>query len=279
MAAGLGFKEFITGEVLTAAATNGYMASQTVMVFADSTARGVAITSPQEGMFSYLKDTDALEYYSGAAWVASGASSPLTTKGDVYTFSTVDARLAVGANDTVLTADSTTATGMKWAAPAAGGGMTLLSTTTLSSTSTTISSISQSYKSLFVLIYAINCSANNMVRMRPNASNDVGSTMQVSVGNANATFQTNNTAGILLGTDQVGAGNANNAWSATINNYTSTAAQKPWSIQGNYIQTSSLNVKMMAAGTARDVAAITSLEFSMTGGGTFTGTVLLYGVN
>jgi len=279
MAAGLGFKEFITGEVLTAAATNGYMASQTVMVFADSTARGVAINSPQEGMFSYLKDTDALEYYSGAAWVASGASSPLTTKGDVYTFSTVDARLAVGANDTVLTADSTTATGMKWAAPAAGGGMTLLSTTTLSSTSTTISSISQSYKSLFVLIYAINCSANNMVRMRPNASNDVGSTMQVSVGNANATFQTNNTAGIVLGTDQVGAGNANNAWSATINNYTSTAAQKPWSIQGNYIQTSSLNVKMMAAGTARDVAAITSLEFSMTGGGTFTGTVLLYGVN
>jgi hypothetical protein len=39
--------------------------------------------------------------------------------------------LAVGANDTVLTADSAEATGLKWATPAAGG-MTLLSTTTLS---------------------------------------------------------------------------------------------------------------------------------------------------
>jgi hypothetical protein len=57
--------------------------------------------------------------------------------------------LAVGANDTVLTADSAEATGMKWAAAAAGG-MTLLSTTTLSGTSVTISSISQDYKHLYI---------------------------------------------------------------------------------------------------------------------------------
>jgi hypothetical protein len=41
--------------------------------------------------------------------------SPLTTKGDVMTFSTVNTRLSVGANDTVLTADSTTPSGIKWA--------------------------------------------------------------------------------------------------------------------------------------------------------------------
>lgn len=152
MAAPLGFKTFTTGEVLTAADTNGYL-MQGVLVFADAAARTAAITSPQEGQTSYLKDTDVVQVYSGSAWVTkSGAPSPLTTKGDLYTYSTTDARLAVGANDTVLTADSTAATGMKWAAPSASGGMTLLSTTTLSSTSVTLSSISQSYKSLYIVI-------------------------------------------------------------------------------------------------------------------------------
>ena len=68
MAAGLGFKTFTTGEVLTAADTNGYL-MQGILVFASSAARASAVTSPQEGQYSYLKDTNALEYYDGAAWV------------------------------------------------------------------------------------------------------------------------------------------------------------------------------------------------------------------
>lgn len=50
-----------------------------------------------------------------------GTTSPLTTKGDVYTYSTTNARLGVGANGTVLTADSAEATGLKWATPAGSG--------------------------------------------------------------------------------------------------------------------------------------------------------------
>jgi hypothetical protein len=75
MAAGLGYKEFTTGDVLTAADANGYLASQVVMVFASAAARTSAIASPQEGMISYLKDTNATEYYSGSAWVAIGGAS------------------------------------------------------------------------------------------------------------------------------------------------------------------------------------------------------------
>jgi hypothetical protein len=149
MAAGLGFKTFTTGEVLTAGDVNGYL-MQGINVFTNSTARAAAITSPQEGQYSFLKDTNALEYYDGAAWVGApvgditavtagtgisggGSSGDVTitnsmataidAKGDLIAGTGADAfsRLAVGANNTVLTADSTTATGLKWAAAAGGG--------------------------------------------------------------------------------------------------------------------------------------------------------------
>jgi len=74
MAAGLGFKTFSSGDVLTAADTNGYL-MQGVNVFADAAARTAAITSPQEGQMSFLKDTNSTEYYSGSAWVAVAGSS------------------------------------------------------------------------------------------------------------------------------------------------------------------------------------------------------------
>jgi hypothetical protein len=41
---------------------------------------------------------------------------PLTNKGDIFTFSTVNTRLGVGANGTILMADSAATTGNKWVA-------------------------------------------------------------------------------------------------------------------------------------------------------------------
>lgn len=62
---------------------------------------------------------------SGFSYAAVGTTtlnlvSALTTKGDLYTWSSAGTRLAVGANGTVLTADSTQTTGLRWATPTTG---------------------------------------------------------------------------------------------------------------------------------------------------------------
>jgi hypothetical protein len=87
MAAGLGFKTFTTGEVLSAANVNGYL-MQGVLVFADAAARNAAITSPQEGQCCYLKDTDVIQSYSGSAWVTKSASGSSGAVVQVKSFTT-----------------------------------------------------------------------------------------------------------------------------------------------------------------------------------------------
>jgi hypothetical protein len=64
-----GYREFQTGEVLTAANVNGFLMNQAVMVFADDAARTTALFGVlAEGMLTYNLDTKALEVYDGTAW-------------------------------------------------------------------------------------------------------------------------------------------------------------------------------------------------------------------
>jgi len=55
---------------------------------------------------------------------SSGGASPLTTKGDIFGFSTVDDRIPIGTNGQRLTADSAEALGLKWETPSGGSGNT-----------------------------------------------------------------------------------------------------------------------------------------------------------
>ena len=124
MAAGLGFKDFVTGEVLTAADVDGYL-MQGVWVFASAAARDAAVTSPQEGNFAYLKDTNVTTYYTGSAWAnldTTGMTNPMTTTGDtIYSSSgSTPARLGIGTAGQVLTVNSG-ATAPEWKTAAGGG--------------------------------------------------------------------------------------------------------------------------------------------------------------
>ena len=77
---GSGYRVFTAGEVLTASNVQDYLQNQSVMSFADSTARATSIGTAnfEEGMVSYLQDSDTLEVYDGSTW---GSIAPATTQG------------------------------------------------------------------------------------------------------------------------------------------------------------------------------------------------------
>jgi len=68
------------------------------------------------------------------SWITPPASSPLTTKGDLYTYDTGNQRLGVGTNGQVLKANSAQATGLEWAADIDTGITTLNTLTALTQT-------------------------------------------------------------------------------------------------------------------------------------------------
>jgi len=212
---------------------------------------------------------------------AASAINPtiVDAKGDIIAASAADtvARLAVGANDTVLTADSTAATGLKWATPTSGG-MTLLSTTTLSGASTTISSISQSYTNLVIVAHSITAVLDGYnLQIRPNSTTSLS--WDTGTRSNSASISNNTASDLVLGINGMLNTGGNNLSVTTITNYASTTFYKTWQSNAIYkmASTPTYGGENRGGGLITNTA-ISSLYFSMNGTNFNGGTVLLYGV-
>ena len=62
-------KTFTAGTLATASDVNTYLMNQSVMTFANASARNTAITSPSEGMVTYQEQADHLTVYNGTDWI------------------------------------------------------------------------------------------------------------------------------------------------------------------------------------------------------------------
>jgi len=128
-------------------------------------------------VLSKASNTD-LDY----TWTTGGiAASIVDAKGDLIAATAADtvSRLAVGTNGQILTADSTAATGLKWAA-ASSGALTLVATNSFSSSSAVnIDSVFTSTYQNYRIIIDITAASSNpivLVRLRSGGSTDTATT-------------------------------------------------------------------------------------------------------
>lgn len=205
-----------------------------------------------------------------------------SAKGDLFAGSAANTygKLSVGTDGQVLTAASGQSTGLQWQTPVSGG-MTLLSTTTLSGAATTISGISASYNDLYIVIHSMtNTTADGNFTVDVN--NTTTGNYTSGVGSTNATvdawrIDNNNSTIRLNGANTMTRANNANEFILRIYNYASSRA-KLLNYQGYFTTATSTLRYIFGEGWCNQTSAVSSLVLSNSGGNNTNGTCLIYGV-
>jgi len=203
--------------------------------------------------------------------------NPSTTLGDIeYRSSTsnVNTRLAIGTTGQLLSVSG----GVPAWATVTTGGMTLLSTTTLSGTSTVVSGIDGTYIDLIVVLNkAVFGTGANEVFIRPNGSSTLyrGSSLRNLNGTLANLAQDDTGIGLYTNYQNTGGNNVN---TVRISQYANTTAYKSVQFAG-FCETSSGDTIVQGGGALKTNSAITSITVATGSGYTFSsGTLLIYGV-
>lgn len=204
--------------------------------------------------------------------------STLTAKGSIVTATagSTPANLSVGADGTVLTADSAEASGLKWATPSSGG-MTLISTTTLSGSSVTLSSIPTTYNKLYVVLTGATWGTDtDTIFFQPN---NLTTNYGIVTRNKNGTTSNDSLANeAITQRENILRTSVNNVHILEIQNYASASYFKAFRYYGYFEYSTTLPMAFTVAGGIRTNSAITSLVIKTSNGYTFSaGQVLLYG--
>jgi len=207
------------------------------------------------------------------------ALNPSTTLGDIeYRSSTANTntRLPLGTAGQVLTVNSG-ATAPEWATSSSGG-MTLISTTTLTGATVSLTSIPATYNDLRVVIKnPLPATDNKYFQIRFNSDSAANRHASLQISNSNTTFSS---TFIALGE------RADNSVTQGLiiidifdyKNTTTWKLMRQTSLVNNSTTTTNLGFEL-GHGAYNQTSAISSLDFIVESGGNFTsGTVLLYGV-
>ena len=222
------------------------------------------------------------------SWVAQDDSNAIQNaivdaKGDLIGATAADtpARLAVGTNGQVLTADSTAATGLAWATPSSSGGMTSIASGSLSGSSLTLTSISGSYKDLRLILRDYNPSAAGDLLPRANSVTDytIIRTYTTDTSGSSTNSATNLAADYLfvMG-DSFTSGDNNNTLMLDVYDYADTTSNKLFRAMNKFKKPTPVQF-VASQGTINTTSAITSLTFTLSSGTFSGGTYILYGVN
>jgi len=202
------------------------------------------------------------------------AKTIVDAKGDIIAATAADtvSRLGVGTNGQYLAANSSTATGLEWQTVSAGG-ITLLSTTTLSGTVTTVSSIDQTYRNLiFIVQGATYSTGGTTIWIQPNGSGTTSwmSSSQDYQGTASVVG-----AGSYMATPQnMKRTGGENVLVGTVFNYANTSYWKSVQFVGGGMTVDSI-ASCNGGGMLRTTSAVTSVSVTTSDAVTFSGGQLL----
>jgi hypothetical protein len=208
-------------------------------------------------------------------------------KGDLIGATAADtpARLAVGTNGQVLTADSTAATGLAWATAASGGGMTSIASGSLSGSSLALTSISGSYKNLVLILRNYTTGTDFDLLGKINSLVTTGdysyNLIQSATTNAAAptTIGYYNSAVFGFNDSLIDNTDGDNSLVITIYDYAETTANKNITGLQVYKRSAGQRTICTSFGSVNTTSAVTAITLTPTAGTWTAGTYILYGVN